>query len=80
MSAAKDAKFLPNGLQRVPAQTAIRVRVKLFNRAWRESIAYSSNFLAEVQAVEELSLAGNDGSPVEVRVRFMQLDPFMDAG
>lgn len=77
MTAAKDAKFLPNGLQRVPAQTAIRVRLKLFNRAWRESIAYSSDFLVEVQAVEPLSLAGNDGSPVEVQVTFMQLDPFM---
>ena len=78
MNAAKNAKFLPSGLQRVPAQTAIRVRVKLFNRAWREAIAYSSDFLVEVQAVEPLSLAGNDGSPVEVQVTFMQLDPFMN--
>lgn len=78
MNAAKNAKFLVNGLQRVPAQTAIRLRIKLFNRIWREAISYSSDFLVEVQAVEPLSLAGNDGSPVEVQVTFMQLDPFMN--
>ncbi len=78
MQAAKDAKFLSNGLQRPPAQTAIWLRIGLFGRgSERSDVRFSRDFLVEVQAVEPLSLAGNDGSPVEVQVTFMQVDPFM---
>lgn len=78
MQAAKDAKFLNNGLQRPPAQTAIWLRIGLFGRgSERSDVRFSRDFLVEVQAVEALNLAGNDGSPVEVQVTFMQLDPFM---
>ena len=78
---AKKVKFLPNGLQRPPAQTAIRLRIALFGarkgRLVPENLYVAEEYLVEVQAVEPLSLAGNDGSPVEVQVTFMQLDPFM---
>lgn len=81
---AKNVKFLPNGLQRPPAQTAIRLRIALFGakkgRFTPGELYFTEEYLVEVQAVEPLSLAGNDGSPVEVQVTFMQLDPFMGAG
>lgn len=82
MKAAKQTKFVQNqgvglGLQRPPAQTAIRLRVVLFGREGYELQAYSDEVLVEVQSVDALSLAGNDSGPIEVGVTFMQLDPFM---
>lgn len=78
MQAARDAKFIGNGLQRPPAQTAIRLRIGLFSRSGgRASIHVKEQYLVEVQGVEPLSLAGNDGSPAEVVVTFGHLDPFM---
>lgn len=78
MQAARDAKFIGNGLQRPPAQTAVWLRIGLFSRSGgRASIHVKEEYLVEVQGVEPLSLAGNDGSPAEVVVTFGQLDGFM---
>lgn len=78
MQAARDAKFIGNGLQRPPAQTAIWLRIGLFSRSGgRASIHVKEDYLVGVQGVEPLSLAGNDGSPAEVVVTFGQLDGFM---
>lgn len=78
LQTARDAKFVGNGLQRPPAQTAIRLRIGMFTRSGgRTDIQIKEEYLVEVQGVDPLSLAGNDGSPAEVVVTFGQLDPFM---
>ena len=77
MQAAKKTKFLGNGLQRPPAQTAIKLRVVLFARTGHDYQPYADEFLVEVQGADVLSLAGSDGAPIEVGVTFMQVDPFM---
>lgn len=77
MKSAKKTKFLGNGLQRPPAQTAIKLRIVLFARMGNDYQPYADDFLVEVQGVDVLSLAGNDGSPLEVGVTFGQLDGFM---
>lgn len=77
MKSAQKTKFLDNGLQRPPAQTAIRLRIVLFARTGNGYQPYADDFLVEVQGVDVLSLSGNDGSPIEVGVTFGRLDPFM---
>ena len=77
MKSAQKTKFLGNGLQRPPAQTAIKLRIVLFARMGNDYQPYADDFLVEVQGVDVLSLAGNDGSPLEVGVTFGQLDGFM---
>lgn len=77
MKAAQKTKFLGNGLQRPPAQTAIKLRVILFARTGHDYRPYADEFLVEVQGADMLSLAGGEGAPIEVGVTFMQIDPFM---